>query len=83
MTNIEVAYADGVTEAQRESVETALRTAISALQERARVNDRLAERVGKAGAAKSCRRFEEIAEEARRQAETIHSLLAGPNGSDG
>jgi two-component system, chemotaxis family, protein-glutamate methylesterase/glutaminase len=83
MTNIEVAYADGVTEAQRESVETALRTAISALQERARVNDRLAVRVGKAGAAKSRRRFEEIAEEARRQAETIHSLLAGPNGSDG
>jgi hypothetical protein len=68
---------------QRESVENALRTAISALQERARLSERLAERVGKAGAARSRRRFEEIAEEARGQAETIRRLLAGPDGSDG
>jgi len=80
--NPEVAYADGADEAQRESVETALWTAVAALQERAQLSERLAERVGRAGAAKSSRRFETLAEEARQQAETIRRLLAEPDGSD-
>ncbi len=80
--NLEVAYVDGAVEEQRDSVETALRTAVSALHERAQLSERLAERVGKAGAARSSRRFEAIAEEARAQADTIRRLLAEPDGSD-
>jgi two-component system, chemotaxis family, protein-glutamate methylesterase/glutaminase len=76
-----VADADDAVEVQRESVETALWTAIAALQERAELSERLAERVGKAGAAKSSRRFGAIAEEARRQADTIRRLLAEPDDS--
>ena len=74
--------ADGVVDAQGESIETALWTALRALRERAQRADRLAERVGKAGAERSCRRFEGIAEEARGQAETIRRLIAGRNGPD-
>jgi hypothetical protein len=77
-----IAYADGAVDRQRESVEAALWTAISALQERAQLSERLAERVGKSGATRSQRRFEGIAEEARGQAETIRRLLAGPDGPD-
>ena len=79
---LEFAYADGAVDRQRESVEAALWTAINALQERARLSERLAERVGDAGAARSRRRFEAIAEEARGQAETIRRLLAGSDGPD-
>jgi two-component system chemotaxis response regulator CheB len=75
----ELAYAG---DRQRESVEAALWAAIGVLQERARLGERLAERVGESGAARSRRRFEAIAEEARGQAETIRRLLAGPNGPD-
>ena len=79
----ELAYVDGAVKTQRESVEAALCTAISALRERVRLSERLAERVGEAGAARRRRRFEAIAEEARGQAETIRRLLAGPHGPDG
>jgi two-component system chemotaxis response regulator CheB len=74
--------ADGALDAQGESVETALWTALRALQERAQLSDRLAERVGGAGAKQSQARFSELATEAREQAEVIRRLLAG-NGSDG
>jgi two-component system chemotaxis response regulator CheB len=75
--------AEGVVDGQGESVETALWTAFRALHERAQLCDRLAERVGKAGADRSRRRFEAFAEEAREQAETIRRLLAGANVPDG
>jgi two-component system, chemotaxis family, protein-glutamate methylesterase/glutaminase len=74
--------ADGVLDGQESSVETALWIALRALQERAQLSDRLAERVGKAGAERSRRQFEAIAEEARGQAETIRRVLAGTNGAD-
>jgi two-component system chemotaxis response regulator CheB len=75
--------ADGVVDGKGESVEVALWTAIRALQERAQLSERLARRVGRAGADRSRRRFEAIAEEARGQAETIRRLLAGSDGPDG
>jgi two-component system, chemotaxis family, protein-glutamate methylesterase/glutaminase len=75
--------ADGVLEGQDGSVETALWTALRALQERAALSDRLAERVGTAGADRSRRRFEALAEEARAQAETIRRVLAGTDGPSG
>jgi two-component system chemotaxis response regulator CheB len=78
----EIAYADSAVNTQRESVEAALWTAITVLQERARLSERLAERVGDAGAARSRRRFEAIAEEARGQAETIRRLLVGSDGPE-
>jgi two-component system, chemotaxis family, protein-glutamate methylesterase/glutaminase len=74
--------ADGAVEAQGESVETALWTALRALQERAQLSERLAERVGGAGAKQSQARFGELGREAREHAEVIRRLLAG-NGSDG
>jgi len=72
--------ADSVINGQAESIETALRTALRALQERAQLTDRLAARVGQAGAERSRKRFEAIAGEAREQAETIRRLLVGANG---
>jgi two-component system chemotaxis response regulator CheB len=74
--------ADGALDAQGESIENALWVALRALQERAQLSERLAERVGGAGAKHSQARFEELAGEARTQAEVIRRLLAG-NGSDG
>ena len=74
---------DAVVSSQRASVETALWTALRALHERAEVVDRLAERVGNAGAERSRRRFEAIAAEAREQAETIRRVLAGRDGPEG
>ena len=67
-------------DAQGESVETALWTALRALQERAQLSERLAARVGAGGATHSKTRFEEFARESREQAEVIRRLLAG-NGS--
>jgi hypothetical protein len=78
----ELAYAHGAVERQRESVEAALWTAITVLQERAQLSERLAERVGKAGAARSRWRFEAVAEEARGPADAIRRLLTGPDGPD-
>jgi two-component system chemotaxis response regulator CheB len=75
--------ADAVVDGQGESVETALWIALRALQERAELGDRLAERVGNAGAERSRKRFAAIAEEARWQAEAIRRLLAGRDGPDG
>jgi two-component system chemotaxis response regulator CheB len=72
--------AEGAAEAQGESVDAALWTALRALQERAQLSDRLAERVGRAGASKSRARFEAFAREAREQADVIRHVLAG-NGS--
>jgi two-component system chemotaxis response regulator CheB len=79
--SLESAYA--AVNGHGESVEAALWTALRVLQERAEIGDRLAERVGKAGAERSRKRFEAVAEEARRQAGTIHRLLAGPGGPEG
>jgi len=79
----ELACVDGAVKTQRESVEAAPWTAISALRERARPSEQLAEQVGEAGAARGRWRFETIAEEARGQAETIRRLRAGPDGPDG
>ena len=71
-------------EAQRESVEEALWTALRALQERAQLSERLAARVGSAGASRSQARFETFAREAREQADLIRRVLAGNGpGSDG
>lgn len=71
---------EGAVEAQGESVETALWMALRALQERAQLSDRLAQRVGAVGAKQSQTRFEEFAREAREQADVIRRVLAG-NGS--
>jgi two-component system, chemotaxis family, protein-glutamate methylesterase/glutaminase len=73
--------AAGAIDAQGESVEAALWTALRALQERAQLSERLAARVGSAGADRSRARFEADAHEAREQAEVIRSVLAG-NGSN-
>lgn len=76
--------AEGAVEAQRESIEAALWTALRALQERAQLSERLAARVGGAGANRSQARFEAFAREAREQADAIRRLLAGNgSGSDG
>lgn len=76
--------AEGAVEAQGECVEAALWTALRALQERAQLSDRLAERVGSAGANHSRGRFEAYAREAREQADVIRRVLAGNgSGSDG
>ena len=72
--------AEGAVEAQGESVEAALWTALRALQERAQLTERLAERVGSAGANRSRARFEEVARDAREQANVIRRVLAR-NGS--
>jgi two-component system chemotaxis response regulator CheB len=55
-------------------------TALRALQERAQLSDRMAQRLGERGAAKSQARFQELAGEAREQAELIRRVLAGANG---
>ncbi len=76
--------AEGAVDAQGESVETALWTALRALRERAQLSDRLADRVGGAGAEQSRARFEAYAREAREQAELIRRVLArNGSGSDG
>jgi len=79
----ELACVDSAVKPQRQAVEAALWTAIIAFRERARLSERLAERVGETGAAPSRWRFEAIAEEASGQAETIPRLLAGPDGPNG
>ena len=79
-----ISAAEGAVEAQGGSVETALWTALRALQERAQLSERLAARVGAAGAKQSQARFEEFAREAHEQAEAIRGLLVGNgSGSDG
>ena len=75
--------AESAAEAQGESVETALWTALRALQERSQLSDRLAARLRDRGAERSSKRFEALALEAREQAETIRRLLAGENGTGG
>ena len=76
--------AEGAMEAQGESVEVALWTALRALQERAQLSERLAGRMGGAGAKRSQARFQEFAREAREQADAIRRVLAGNgSGSDG
>ncbi len=74
--------AEGAVEAQGESVEEALWMALRALQERAQLSERLANRVGEAGAEQSRARFQAFADEAREQADVIRRVLGG-NGSDG
>jgi two-component system, chemotaxis family, protein-glutamate methylesterase/glutaminase len=69
--------AEGAVEAQGESVEAALWTALRALQERAQLSERLAAQVGSAGATRSRTRFEAFAREAREQADLIRRVLAG------
>jgi two-component system chemotaxis response regulator CheB len=75
--------AHSVVDGQGETVETALWTALRALQERSQLCERLAARVGTRGADRSRERFAAQAEEAREQAEAIRRLLAGPDGPDG
>jgi two-component system chemotaxis response regulator CheB len=75
--------ADGVVDGQGETVETALWTALRALQERSQLCDRLATRLGRRGAHRSRERFEALAGEAREQAESIRRLLAGADGAEG
>jgi two-component system chemotaxis response regulator CheB len=75
--------AEGAVDAQGESVETALWTALRALQERSQLTGRLAARMGERGADRSRERFEALAEEAREQAEVIRRLLAGTDASGG
>ncbi|HET8752220.1 MAG TPA: chemotaxis protein CheB [Gaiellaceae bacterium] len=76
--------AEGAVEAQGVSVEEALWVALRALQERAQLSERLAARVGNAGASRSSTRFEAYAREAREQADVIRRVLAGNgSGSDG
>lgn len=76
--------AEGTLDAQGESVEAALWTALRALKERAQLAERLAARVGGSGATRSQARFEAFAREAREHADVIHRLLAGNgSGSDG
>lgn len=69
--------AEGAVDAQGESVEAALWTALRALQERAQLSERLAKRVGSAGSNRSRARFEAFAREAREQADVIRRVLAG------
>jgi two-component system chemotaxis response regulator CheB len=76
--------AERAVEAQGEAIETALWTALRALQERAQLSARLAERVGAVGAKQSQTRFEEFAREAHEQADVIRRLLGGNgSGTDG
>jgi two-component system, chemotaxis family, protein-glutamate methylesterase/glutaminase len=76
--------AEGAVDAQGESIEAALWTALRALRERAQLSERLAERVRSAGAEQSRARFEAYAREAREQADVIRRVLAGNgSGSDG
>jgi two-component system chemotaxis response regulator CheB len=75
--------ADGVVDGQGETIETALWTALRALQERSQLCDRLATQLGRRGAHRSRERFEALAGEAREQAESIRRLLAGADGAEG
>ena len=75
--------AEGAVDEQGSSVEEALWTALRALQERAQLSQRMAQRLGERGAAKSRARFEEYASDARRQAELIRRVLAGAEPGDG
>jgi two-component system, chemotaxis family, protein-glutamate methylesterase/glutaminase len=69
--------AEGAVQAQGESVEAALWTALRALQERAQLTERLAERLGSASVNRSRAQFEASAREAREQAGVIRRVLAG------
>src|SRR5262249_11128430 len=66
----------GVLWEQSESVESALWAAHRALQERAQLSDRLARRVGSAGANHSRARFETFAREAREHPGVVRPLPA-------
>ena len=72
--------AEGTVEEQGASVEAALWTALRALQERAQLSERMAQRLAERGATKSHARFTEYAREAREQAELIRRLLTGADG---
>ena len=66
--------AQGVLDAEGEQ---ALWSALRALQERSHLAARLSERTRRRGAARSAARFEDLAREAREQAEAIRRVLAG------
>lgn len=72
--------AEGTVEEQGASVEAALWTALRALQERAQLSERVAQRLAERGATKSHARFTEYARDAREQAELIRRLLTGADG---
>ena len=75
--------AESVVADQGETIETALWTALRALQERSQLCERLASRMGARGADRSRERFEALAGEAREQAESIRRLLVGADVADG
>ncbi|HET7566500.1 MAG TPA: chemotaxis protein CheB, partial [Gaiellaceae bacterium] len=75
--------AEGALEAEGEELETALWTALRALQERAQLSERIARRMERSGAARSRERFEQLAREAREQADTIRRVLAGRDAREG
>ena len=68
--------AEGVLDAEGDQLEQALWTALRALQERAHLAERVAERTRTRGAARSTHRFEDLAREAREQADVIRRVLA-------
>jgi two-component system chemotaxis response regulator CheB len=65
---------------QRDHVERALWSALRLLEERAALNERLAERVGAQGLAKSRASFESAARRATEEADVIRGILQTPDG---
>jgi two-component system chemotaxis response regulator CheB len=72
--------AEGVVDAESAEVERALWTAVRALHERAHLAEKIAGRLRGTRAQLSGRRFEEIAGEARREAEVIRKLIVEGDG---
>ncbi len=75
--------AEGVLEAEGTALEQALWSALRALHERSQLAARLAERTRGRGATRSAERFEDLAREAREQAELIRRVLAGRGAGGG
>lgn len=69
--------AEGALDAEGEEIETALWTALRALQERAHLSTRIAGRMERTGAERSRKRFEDLAREAHEQADLIRRVLVG------
>ncbi len=67
---------------QSEGIETALWTALRALEERAALSNRIAERMHKRGSGRTALRFEEQAHEARRRAAVLRQVLITEPNSD-
>jgi two-component system chemotaxis response regulator CheB len=72
--------ADSLLAQQGDQVERALWSALRLLEERGALNERLAERVGSQGLAKSKTHFESMARRANEEADVIRGLLHKPDG---